>query len=99
LSQTFADKPGAMRRFVERQGGDSLYMCFVETHDFDALRDRLLAAGATPVPRAGDIATEHDTMWVHPKFLHGMLLGVSRTGCAWHWSGQPGRVPALPGAA
>ena len=46
LSQTFADQPGAMRRFVERRG-DSLYMCFVETDSFDALRDRLVAAGAT----------------------------------------------------
>jgi hypothetical protein len=36
-------------------------------------------------------------MWVHPKNLHGMLLGVSRTDYAWSWSGQPKRVPAHTG--
>ncbi len=95
LSQTFADKPGSMRKFVERRGGDSFYMCFVEVKDFDGLRDRLLAAGATLTGRSGNPANERDTLWVHPKNLHGMLLGVSRTGFAWDWSGQPERVPAL----
>ncbi|MEJ2175738.1 MAG: VOC family protein, partial [bacterium] len=38
LSQTFADRPGAMRRFVEKRGGDSLYMCYLETEDYDALQ-------------------------------------------------------------
>lgn len=95
LSQTFADQPGAMRRFVERRGGDSLYMCFIEAHDFDGLRDRLLAAGASVAARGPDIRSERDTMWVHPKNTHGVLLGVSRTGFAWDWSGQPQRIPAL----
>ncbi|MFN0184193.1 MAG: hypothetical protein ACKVQR_10305 [Aquabacterium sp.] len=95
LSQTFADQPGAMRRFVERRGGNALYMCFAEAHDFPALRDRLLAAGARVTPRSPDIRTERDTLWVHPRDLHGMLLGVSRTGFAWDWSGQPQRIPAL----
>jgi hypothetical protein len=95
LSQTFADKPGAMRKFVEKRGGDSFYMCFVEAHDFDGLRERLLAAGASLTARGGDPISERDTMWVHPKNLHGMLLGVSRTGFGWIWSGQPQRVPVL----
>lgn len=97
LSQTFADQPGAMRKFVDRRGGDSLYMCFIEAHDFEGLRDRLLAAGAAVAPRGNDIKTERDTMWVHPKNTHGVLLGVSRTGFAWDWSGQPERIPALAG--
>ena len=96
LSQTFANQPGAMRRFVDKRGGDSLYMCFAEAHDLDALRERLLAAGATLTARGGAIATERDTLHVHPRDLHGMLLGVSRTGFAWTWSGQPERVPPLP---
>ena len=95
LSQTFAGKPGSMRKFVERRGGDSFYMCFAEVEDFEGLRDHLLAAGATLTGRSGDAAKERDTMWVHPKNLHGMLLGISRTGFAWDWSGQPERVPAL----
>jgi hypothetical protein len=95
LSQTFADRPGAMRRFVERRGGDSLYMCYIETHDFDALKARLLEAGATLIPRGPDVAGERDGLWVHPKSLHGMLLGVSRTTLAWEWSGRPELVRPL----
>lgn len=98
LSQTFADKPSAMRRFVERRGGDSLYMCYVETHDFMGLKARLLQAGATLTPRAGNIEQEADGLWVHPKHLHGMLLGVSRTTLGWDWSGRPELVnpPVTP---
>lgn len=95
LSQTFADKPSAMRRFVERRGGDSLYMCYLETHDFDGLKEHMLAAGATLTPRGDNIASERDNLWVHPKNLHGMLLGVSRTGFAWDWSGRKDLIPAL----
>lgn len=94
LSQTFADQPGAMRRFVERRG-DSFYMCFVETHDFVGLKERLLSHAAGLTARSKDIATEQDTLWVHPKSLHGMLLGVSRTGFGWTWSGKPEQVPVL----
>ena len=89
LSQTFAERPSAMRRFVERRGGDSLYMCYVETHDHDALKARLLGEGATLIPRGPDIGSERDGFWVHPRDLHGMLLGVSRTTLAWEWSGRP----------
>jgi hypothetical protein len=95
LSQTFADKPSAMRRFVERRGGDALYMCYLETHDFEGLKQHMLAAGASLTPRGVDMASERDNMWVHPKSLHGMLLGVSRTGFAWDWSGRKDLIPAL----
>lgn len=98
LSQTFADRPGAMRRFVERRGGDSLNMCYIETHDFDALKSRLMAAGASLTPREGRIEDERDGCWVHPRSLHGLLLGISRETVAWSWSGRPDRVrpPANP---
>ncbi len=33
-----------------------------------------------------------DTLFVHPKALSGLLLGVSRTSVAWRWSGHPERV-------
>jgi len=95
LSQTFPDRPGAMRRFVERRGGDALYMCYLETHDFDGLKRRLLAGGAQLIPRGADLATERDGGWVHPKSLHGMLLGISRETLGWIWSGRPDLVKSL----
>lgn len=94
LSQTFADQPGTMRRFVERRGGDALNMCFIETDEFDTLKQRLLDGGATLTARSGDIAAERDGMWVHPKNLHGLLLGISRGMFAWDWSGRPDLVVA-----
>jgi len=96
LSQTFAGQPGAMRRFVEKRGGAGLYMCFAEANDFDALKARLIAAGAQFAARAGDIAAERDGLWIHPRSLHGMLLGVSRATFAWTWSGRPELVRPAP---
>lgn len=37
--------------------------------------------------------TEPDGGWVHPKELHGLLLGMSRTGVAWDWSDRKDLVP------
>lgn len=99
LSQTFRDRPSAMRRFVEKRGGDSLYMCYLETDDYDALQRRLLEGGATLIPRGGSIATERDGCWVHPKSLHGLLLGISRRTLAWEWSGRPDLVVKVPDSA
>jgi len=96
LSQTFPDRPSAMRRFVEKRGGDSLYMCYLETDDYDALQRRLLEGGATLIPRGASIETERDGCWVHPKCLHGLLLGISRSTLAWEWSGRPERVQPPP---
>jgi hypothetical protein len=79
LSQTFADRPGAMRRF------------------YDALQRRLLEGGATLIPRGPSIDTERDGCWVHPKSLHGLLLGISRRTLAWEWSGRPELVQPPPG--
>jgi len=96
LSQTFAERPSAMRRFVEKRGGDSLYMCYLETDDYDALQRRLLEGGATLIPRGPSIASERDGCWVHPRSLHGLLLGISRRTLAWEWSGRPERVQPPP---
>ncbi len=97
LSQTFAGRPSAMRRFVERRGGDSLYMCYLETDDYDGLQQRLLKGGATLIPRGASIKTERDGCWVHPKSLHGLLLGISRATLGWEWSGRPDLVEKVSG--
>jgi len=87
LSQV-TDAKSAMGRWVARRG-DSLYMCYVETHDLEALHARLDAAGARWTPRGASREGERDGSWVHPSALHGLLLGVSRTTLAWEWSGRP----------
>jgi catechol 2,3-dioxygenase-like lactoylglutathione lyase family enzyme len=78
----------AMGRWAQKWG-DSMYMCYVEAHDLPAVIARLNAAQARWTPRGGDKATENDGLWVHPSALHGLLLGVSRSTLAWHWSGRP----------
>jgi len=92
LSQV-TDNIQSMGRFAHKHG-DSLYMCYIETHDWPAVRDRLLAASARYTPRGSDPTTDPDGGWVHPKELHGLLLGISRTGLAWEWSGREDLVPA-----
>jgi hypothetical protein len=92
LSQV-TDNVHPMGRFAHKHG-DSLYMCYVEVHDWPNVRGRLLEANARYTPRGSDPVTEPDGGWVHPKELHGLLLGVSRTGVAWEWSGREDLVPA-----
>jgi len=92
LSQV-TDDVNAMGRFAKKWG-DSLYMCYVEAHDWPAVRGRLLEADARYTPRGSDPATDPDGGWVHPKELHGLLLGISRTGLAWEWSGREELVPS-----
>jgi len=91
LSQV-TDEVHAMGRFAKKHG-DSLYMCYVEVHDWPNVRERLLSAGARYTPRGSDPVTDPDGGWVHPKDLHGLLLGISRTGLAWDWSGRKELVP------
>ncbi len=92
LSQV-VDPRSAMGRWVARRG-DSLYMCYVESHDVPEIVRRLDAAGARWTPRGDDAARERDGLWIHPSALHGLLLGVSRTTLAWEWSGRPELVRA-----
>lgn len=82
------DYDAAMGRFHKRRG-NGLYMCFAEVDDFGALRDRLESSGA----RYGlDVPPEEgadaDVMFIHPKSLHGMFMGISLTGVAWRWSSE-----------
>ncbi|MGH7923112.1 MAG: VOC family protein [Candidatus Binatus sp.] len=80
----------AMGRFHQRRG-DSLYMFYVETDDVGALEQRLQARGLRFA------ADRHDEaglagLFIHPSAFLGVLIGVSRTGHAWTWSGDPERA-------
>ncbi len=79
-----------MGRFFAKRG-PSLYMCFAESSDTAALRERLIehADGDWSGPRDG---AAPDMLFIHPKALGGTMLGVSRTSVAWTWSGKPERV-------
>lgn len=80
------DHEAAMGRFHKRRG-NGLYMCFAEVDDFGDLRERLESAGARygldVPPKEG---ADADVLFVHPKSLHGMFMGISLTGVAWRWS-------------
>jgi hypothetical protein len=84
------DRAKTMGRFLVRRG-PSLYMAYIEVSDVGALRERLLAHAPDDWtgPREGPAP---DNLFVHPRALAGLLLGVSRERFAWSWSGRPDRV-------
>jgi hypothetical protein len=90
LSQV-VNQDTAMGRWVGRQG-DSLYMCYCQTHDIQTLAERFREAGVRWTPKGGDPATESDGMWTDPRDMHGLLMGVSRDTLGWDWSGHPEAV-------
>jgi catechol 2,3-dioxygenase-like lactoylglutathione lyase family enzyme len=85
LSQ-ITDPSRAMGRFAARRG-QSIYMCYVETDHVPEICERLDRLGAQYSRRRDEHNPEG--LFVHPKALHGVLLGVSRTNLAWLWSGRP----------
>jgi hypothetical protein len=87
---TPCDRNKTMGRFFARQG-PSLYMFYAEARDTVALRERLLEHAASAWTGVLEGAVP-DNLFVHPKALHGALLGVSRESVAWTWSGHPERV-------
>jgi hypothetical protein len=95
LEMITPDLPGTtMHRFFERWGG-GLYMCFAETGELAEIERRAREAGAafTASPPEGERdALGAHTVFLHPKALGGMMLGLSRRSYAWSWSGHPERV-------
>jgi hypothetical protein len=87
------DGSKTMGRWFARFGA-GLYMCYAEVMELRPLRERLneLAPGDWTGSDADD-----DGLFVHPKALGGVMMGVSRTSHAWTWSGHPERRMA-PGA-
>ena len=79
---TPGDAGKTMARFFDRHG-PCLYMAFAESDRLEELIDRVAPDGITVV-RDGDGPS---TVFVHPDLLGGMMLGLSRPGHAWTWSG------------
>jgi catechol 2,3-dioxygenase-like lactoylglutathione lyase family enzyme len=75
----------AMGRFFARRG-PSIYMCYAETDNTGAIRERLEARGSRYT--AGR-ENGGGNVFVHPTALLGMLMGISRANLAWTWSGRP----------
>ena len=88
ITQT-TDSTRSMGRFYERRG-QSIYMCFVETPNAGAIKERLHARGGRHQQLANDPAAG---LYIHPSALHGILMGVSGTNVAWRWSGHPELAP------
>ncbi len=86
-----------MERYFSKFG-QSLYMAFAETPDMRAIEDRAMALGAgftVDRPADRDASKIADQIWLHPRALGGMMLGLSRPSMAWFWSGHPERVEAV----
>ncbi len=84
------DAAKTMGRFMAKRG-ECLYMCFLEAPDLRPII-ACLEEHAPSDWSAAPGGTATDTLFVHPKALAGLLLGVSRTSVAWLWSGAPERV-------
>lgn len=82
------DPASPMGRWAAKRG-NSLYMCYAETDDVGAIVRRLGRHHARFTPRGGDPLNERDGLWIHPRALSGLLLGISRTTVAWERSGRP----------
>jgi len=82
------DRTKTMGRYFDRFG-PSLYMCYGETDRLPELRERLKQLA--PRDWTGSDADDNG-LFVHPRALGGVMLGVSRVSYAWTWSGYPARV-------
>lgn len=91
-------EPGnTMGRFFSKTG-PCLYMAYAETADLLEIERRVKAKGeAITVDRPDDRSADlpADGLWLHPKTLGGMMMGLSRPTKAWQWSGHPERVESV----
>jgi hypothetical protein len=92
LSQ-ITDWERPMGRFMKRRGGETLYMCFIEAEEIEAIVDRAKRRDMRFVGHDRDGGFS-EGLFFHPSTLHGVLMGVSRTNVAWTWSGRPELAPA-----
>ena len=66
-------------------------MAYGESDQTAAVRERLLEHAPRDWTGPRDAAVP-DNLFLHPRALGGVMLGVSRTSFAWSWSGDPDRV-------
>jgi hypothetical protein len=85
------DRTKTMGRYFDRFG-PRLYMCYGETDRLAELRDRAKRHAENDWTGSDN---DSDGLFVHPRALGGVMLGISRTTYAWTWSGRPERVKAL----
>ena len=89
---TPTDVAKTMGRFFTKRGA-CLYMCYIEADDLRPIRTRLLEHA--PHDWTGARETQQlDNLFIHPRALGGVMIGVSRTTYGWTWSGHPERVVA-----
>ncbi len=81
-----------MGRYCEKFG-PSMYMCYGETDDLPALRERLKKLAPEDWTGSDD---NPDGLFINPRALGGVMVGVSRATYAWTWSGYPERVTPAP---
>lgn len=88
------DAGKTMGRFLGKRG-PGFYMAYAECDEPGAVRAACLehAPGDWTGPR--EVAVP-DNLFLHPRALGGMMLGVSRTSFAWTWSGHPDWVRPAP---
>lgn len=84
------DEAKTMGRYFRRKG-PRYYMAYAEADDTSVVRERLrdLAPHDWTGPRDDAMP---DNLFVHPRALAGVMLGISRKTFAWSWSGHPERV-------
>jgi hypothetical protein len=87
LSQ-ITDWQRPMGRFMQRRGGQTLYMCYVEAEDVGAVARACAGAGIRYAGRDPE-SPFPEGIFLHPSTMHGALIGCSRTNLAWTWSGRP----------
>ena len=91
-------EPGnTMGRFFDKTG-PCLYMAYAETSNLLEIEQKVKERGeAVTVDRPEGRSEDQvaDGLWLHPKSLGGMMLGLSRPSKAWQWSGHPERVEPI----
>ena len=87
------DSSKTMGRYHAKRGA-CMYMCYGETDRIDEIRERAITVGAARAERqwTGPQDGPVDNLFLHPRALAGVMLGVSRSSYAWTWSGSPERV-------